>query len=295
MKNFFKIFIATFFLTLSFSPFLANAGEVFLSTKNIEFARGEDFIVEVKLNTQGQQINAVEGELVFSSGLGVKSISDGKSVINFWIQKPQITKLGNVRFSGLTPGGFNGDNNLLFKVTFSGKVPGQNNIYLNNLRVLLNDGLGTQANITTIPITVLINQKINNEILNLFSFDKVVTDNEPPEGFKPMLASDPLIYNGYEFITFTTQDKISGIDHYEVREGDLGIYVVAQSPYPLKNQKLDVPIYVKAVDREGNQRVEVLEPKNPIPVSKPGMGIFAVLGLFLLAIVLYIKKQLQTK
>ena len=39
----------------------------------------------------------------------------------------------------------------------------------------------------------------------------------------------------------------------------------AESPYLLKNQKLNKNIFIKAVDKNGNERVAVLLPQKPLP------------------------------
>ena len=49
------------------------------------------------------------------------------------------------------------------------------------------------------------------------------------------------------------------MDHYEVQEGQRG-FVIAQSPYLLKNQHLDEQIAVKAIDRAGNERISRVGP-----------------------------------
>lgn len=69
-------------------------------------------------------------------------------------------------------------------------------------------------------------------------------------------------------IKFSKIPKFVLIDPYEVREGLWGKFVITQSPYPLQNQKLDEKIFVKAVDKNGNARVELLYPQNFHPWYK---------------------------
>jgi len=69
---------------------------------------------------------------------------------------------------------------------------------------------------------------------------------------------------------FATQDKGSGIDYYEIKESRqkfLKIFkkwVIAESPYVLKDRKLRSYVYIKAVDKAGNERIAVVEPRYPI-------------------------------
>jgi len=59
--------------------------------------------------------------------------------------------------------------------------------------------------------------------------------------------------DGKYFLVFSTQDKGSGVDHYEVREGRFGGFSEVSSPYILKYQSLDKKIFVKAIDKFGNE------------------------------------------
>ena len=80
---------------------------------------------------------------------------------------------------------------------------------------------------------------------------------------------------------FATQDKISGVDIYKVREGSWGFYKQAESPYLLKYQKLDKKIYVKAIDKGGNERIVVLNPQ----MHTKWWGDYWLAGIIMLAII----------
>lgn len=69
------------------------------------------------------------------------------------------------------------------------------------------------------------------------------------------MFSDPAIFDGKYFLVFATQDKGSGISHYEVCEGGKRKCAIAESPYLLQNQKLNQKIFVKAVDKNGNEYI----------------------------------------
>ena len=74
-----------------------------------------------------------------------------------------------------------------------------------------------------------------------------------------MIVSDPTIFGGKHFLVFATQDKGSGIDHYEVREVWWGWFRIAESPYLLQNQRLDTKITLKAIDKNGNERTSTVK------------------------------------
>ena len=96
-------------------------------------------------------------------------------------------------------------------------------------------------------------------------------DEESPETFQPEIAQDPAIFNGKWFLVFATQDKGSGIDYYETKETrskKLGTWItrwkVVGSPHVLRDQELRSHIIIKAVDKDGNERIEALAPQNPL-------------------------------
>ena len=285
MKNF-KI---TLLICFSLFPFITNAGDIFFYAKNNEFSQGEEFTITIKLDTKGDVVNAVEGDILIPIDiLKIKDISDGRSVINFWIEKPSVLKDNIIHFSGITPGGFSRNDNILFKIVLIGKKPGESQIYINNIHTLKNDGLGSEIVTTQIPFSI----SITDKIFDFFSFGNIEEDKELPESFTPFVSSDPNLFNGKYFLNFVTQDKISGIDHYEVREGDWGVSNNTESPYLLTNQNLNVKIYIKAVDKKGNVRIEVIEPKNPTQTKSNLYENLFFLFLFLLILIILFRKKL---
>ena len=66
-------------------------------------------------------------------------------------------------------------------------------------------------------------------------------------------------------LIFTTQDKGSGIEYYAVQERsreviDEKAWQRTVSPYVLADQNLKKYIYVKAVDKKGNERIALIRP-----------------------------------
>ena len=252
-------------------PSVAFAAKVFFEGSN-SVSRGGSFLVEVFIDTVGESVNAVEGKVIFPSNLlTLKEIRDGNSSINFWIEKPESIKSGEIFFSGITTGGFLGDRRLLFGIVFEGKTSGNSSVALRDIQVLKNDGAGTKVNTVTntFPFSISASGAPNTDVLD-------INDNNPPEDFVPFVGSDPEIFEGQYFVVFSTVDKGAGIDHYEVREGLLGDYKSGESPYLLEDQSLGKNIYVKALDKAGNERVAM--------ISAPKGGLWLELGILLVII-----------
>ena len=98
---------------------------------------------------------------------------------------------------------------------------------------------------------------------------RIMIDSTSPEDFDPQIGQDSAVLGGKYFLSFTSQDKTSGIAYYEITEISriLGNFfqkekwVTVESPYPLNDQKLRSIIKLKAVDKAGNERiVEVVPP-----------------------------------
>lgn len=271
-----------------FIPFFTTptfAAETFFRTKTQEIRAGQLFEVGVFINTDEESINAIEGKIIFSQDfLEIKKINDGNSIINFWIDPVRncvsngVQKPDEICFSGITPGGYNGSQGLIFSITFLAKKEGNGAIEFSGVKALRNDGKGTEAPLTISNFQFLISQQVP-----VTQHPPNIEDRYPPEEFTPQIAADPTIFKSKWFLVFATQDKGSGIDHYEVCEGKRKC-VIAESPYLLKNQDLDEEIVVKAIDKGGNERIATIPPQKPRAWYKD----YAIIAILIIAAVAYL-------
>ncbi len=250
-----KIFLAYLILL---TPVVSYGPELTLITEQKDDAVGEEFQLAIQMDTEGNSINAVDGKVYFEPGnLEIVSIKDGNSSINFWITKPNITPGGIVDFSGVTPGGMQGKDRHLFSVILKPIKVGKSSIEIRDVISLKNDGLGTRVRTSVANLSVEILDNSSGSTSKL-----AIIDSREPESFLPTIGRDSEMYEGKNFVVFSTQDKESGIAYYEVKEGVFGSYVRAVSPFVLSNQNLDSMIYVKAVDFNNNERVVSIKPYN---------------------------------
>jgi len=321
-RNF--VFFFVLFSVLFFR--IVDAAELTLYSKIQEIGLNQQFKVDLFLNTEGESINALEGKILFSNELlELKEINDGGSIVSFWLDKPTTlnnTNINNARndtnidmtrkdtndfthentlkerqdvvFSGIVPGGFSGEKGLILSLVFKTKKEGKTFIEILDSKVLLNDGLGTEAKLKTENLLISINPNIS------VSEYVIPVDKEPPEDFKPEIVSDPNIFDGKYSLIFETKDKGSGIDKYFIYENtrkrtriDTKDWMIAESPYLLKDQKLRSYIYVKAVDKAGNERIVYLNPKYPLKwYEKWENWIIIILIILLLGLTFYILKKI---
>lgn len=290
MKKIIKKNIIIILFIFIFLPSVSFAAEMFFSSVKDNFSQNEDFLVQVFIDTNDERVNAVEGIVLFPSDLlEVKEVRDGNSSINFWIEKPESVEVGKVSFSGITTGGFRGEKKFLFSLIFNSKEIGNGLISFDGLQVLQNDGLGTKIATKDTPFSFTISKNINNNENESLKQE----DDEMPEDFNSFIANDPSIFDGNSFVVFSTVDKGTGIDHYEVKESFWGWtreYIIAQSPYLLKDQTLKSKIYIKALDKAGNMRIVKIGAQNKMALLEQ----YLILGI-LLAICIFVIKKIKAK
>jgi hypothetical protein len=328
MKKIFKInknillFSFLIFYFLIFNKIVFGANLSFVSKIN-QVVVGQEFKLDIYLDSENESLNAFSGEIIYPADLlNLKDILTGNSIINLWIDHPKVlpyfdgsiqTNKNKIAFSGITPGGFRGKSGFLFSLIFEAKNDGQTQINFSNLKFLLSDGLGTEVKI-----------KSSDFNLNILSRDRrIVTstqvvlplDTLPPENFEIQVLNNPEIFDNKYFIIFEAVDKGRGIDHYEVLEWknkfsildifyklinpkkyDLNVrsWTIAESPYVLKDQKLQSDIYVKAVDKAGNVKISFLKAPKPVQwYENIENWIIIIMGL--VAIYLVFKNKIRIK
>ncbi len=279
-----------YFLALTASAYAAEL-EIYSHKREVKVS--EQFQVDVMINSE-EAINAIEGRLLFPAAeLKVVAVKDGDSVINFWLEKPSVSKEGGLIFSGITPGGFSGPRQNIFSLVLEAKTTGTAEIYVDSLRALRNDGEATEVDLIVESATVSIvpgDSRVRN-----FAAE----DSDPPEDFALEITQSPHLFNNDYFLVFGAEDKGSGVSHYVLREfrfpflALLTKFEMAESPYLLKDQELKSHIEVKAVDYKGNERKVVLLPTNALATQD--YWPLAVIIVLLIAFFLFLTKKYGRK
>lgn len=161
MRNKIKFFLLFFFCVSLFLPFtifsqtinvdaskLRSRVEVYFSPRSGSFSQGSTFDVPILINTQGNSINGVELSVNFDKNkLSIVRPSGGTSIIGVWVEPPSFDNTkGVARYVGVIPGGITTESGLIGNITFQAKSTGNAIVSItSNSKVLLNDGLGTEA------------------------------------------------------------------------------------------------------------------------------------------------------
>lgn len=263
-------------LTFVFLPGLSQAATLYFSPDSGQYQKDDVFVVDLKLDNEEECINTVEVNIGFSNDiLEVIDFNESNSLLSIWLKKPEINQSeGTISLAGGIPGGFcgklpgdPGNVDLIGQIIF--KVKSQDNqktsIDFNDSQVLLNDGEGTRADLKTRGASFSIISGVSEKPLSEWE-EKKENDFTMPEPFSIEIIQDSSIFDNKYFIVFSTTDKQTGIDYYEVKEG-MRFWKEAESPYLLEDQSLNSIIKVKAIDRAGNERVIEHDPgvsKSPV-------------------------------
>lgn len=298
IKIYFALLVSFLFVLLNFD--IVYGADLFFFSDRQLIKTGDYFQVDLYLNPNNENINVIDGKIIIPEDLlSVLEIIDGDSIVNLWIKKPIINN-GKVVFSGMIPGGFKGvidpfkegyQPGKILSLILVAKNNGQGFIDLENMKVLLNDGLGTEAKVTTSHLQFEINPEAAGSTGLL-----PIKDPDPPESFEPLLARDPNIFNNKWFLVFSAQDKGSGIARYEIQETKNKRpgkdWIETQSPYLLKDQRLNSYIYLKAIDKANNERIVTISPRYPIVWYKNyTFWIIIILGLVCMYLLGFISKK----
>lgn len=229
-----------------------------------EVRAGDVFVVDVIANTEGQNINTIEGDILFSDrtkNFEVQDVSLAGSALTMWPRRPSLSQAGDqISFSGGIPGGITGEVPL-FKIVVRTKQPGEFRVGFGEIFAYANDGKGSQLSVTRVDqlVPVLVQ---NEEAVD--QWNKIIsTDNTAPQPFEITLHKDPQLYGGQKFISFPAIDAESGISYYEVREGNT-LPIRSGDQYVLIDQKIKQPITVTAFDLAGNTRTGIYTGKTAI-------------------------------
>lgn len=265
-----KISLATFSLFFLLVPIYSNAQSVTLSTGKSTYTTNDSILVTVTVQTGGQQINTIGGQVYFTPGsLSISDLRFGNSIISLWVEKPITNNAsGIIPFTGGVPGGFGGSTGNIFTFVVKPKVEGNLTMGLKDVKVLLNDGTGGELKgLKLIPLSLNITKpKPSTTQVPTPVPEKLNTPSDiiSPEPFVPMVSHHPSIAEDGYFVSFFAVDKDSGVVKYEVREiykvfGSSTDWVETVSPHVLKVQGWGTKVEVRATDGAGNSIISTTE------------------------------------
>lgn len=337
----FKKYLFISFVCLFFSVHSLSASTLTFESKNLKYGKNETFAVDIRISDVDNCVNVVGAKILFNQNdLQIEEFLVGNSILSFWVNQPDkdtigiANQMGFLTFAGGAPGGYcgkiagdPGDSNaigrIIFKVTDIG-LDRETQVGFDDVSVLLNDGLGTMdaVNPMNLKLQLIANESGNNEDIK----GEILSDKINPEPFVVELHRDSEVFNNQYYIVFSSIDKQTGIDRYEVLEIRSGEVVgdapkmnlldrltkqkrervdwmLANTPQLLRDQTLQSVIRVKAIDKAGNEReVSFIPPESEKQKIKNSFfnSLFVILltvGAIIILIILitYIFKKSHAK
>lgn len=246
----------------------AHAASISFDPEETTVGMNAPFQVGITL-TADRPVNALSLVINVPPSLTPVDVSDGNSVINYWIGQPAYDAAAHtLTLTGIIPGGYTGIGGRVAVLKLKASVPGEVSVSFDpSLSKLYRDTAQSQEEpLTGEPIRLSVSP--TKQVLS-----NTIPDTRPPEPFIPAVVKGVGMYDGAYVLTFATQDKGSGIDHYEIQESNTGLFSFlfgsswkrAESPYPLSDQQLHSAVSVRAIDEQGNIRVETIPALYPLP------------------------------
>jgi hypothetical protein len=284
IKIFSKIKSNLFLVLLVFVfPLISFAMSIDVEKPQEDIRVGDVVILNVFINTDGKEINVLDGEIKITGAYEIKSLSTAGSVFNLWPVKP--THSGQtISFVGGTPAGVAGSQLKVFSIALQPLDSQGITFSSENLSIFLNDGSGTRV----------VAEKMNKNITVLTSsgeskngLDKIILEDKTlPEEFEILIGKEENLFDGKYFASFYATDNQSGINRYEVLEDGYD-WVVSENTYVLRNQNIKGEIAVKAIDNAGNVRIVKSNIEENIFGKKEFNKIYIPLSALLLLLMIY--------
>jgi len=277
------ILLSVFYFLLFVLP--TQAARLYFQPQEAVIGSEKEFSVAVNVDA-GKSINAIQAVISVPKELTPVDITEGNSIITFWVEKPNFDESSRLlTFSGIIPGGFQEEKASLLIVKFKTTKEQEGKAVLTfnkeKTKIYLHTSEGVEDSLELESLTLPIIKGKENIIVK-------TDDNDSPENFKPEISRDPNIFENRWFLVFATQDKGAGVDHYEVCEGSKTKCAIAESPYLLHYQKLNKKIFVKVMDKSGNERIAILLPQK----QSPWYQNYWIIGIIVLVVIAIMRRRL---
>ena len=135
-----------------FAAKTASAASLYFYPQNIDMFEGESAVIEVRLNTEGETINALELNGRVSDGLSINSIDTSNSLIQIFVEAPKAEN-GTFRFVGGVPKGFSGSG-IIGRLTVTPTRVGSGEVSFKQIKVLANSERAEEVQTRTLTSTI---------------------------------------------------------------------------------------------------------------------------------------------
>jgi len=252
---------------------------------------GDIVILNVYLNSEGKEINALEGAIQIKGNYEIKNINTAGSIFDLWPNKPSFSEEKITFVGGATSGVF-GSRLKVFSIALK-SLDSKEIVFLSEkTEAFLNDGIGTRIDVEKMEKSI---SSLDSVGENKNELEKLITeDKNSPNSFEIVIGKDQGVFDGKYFASFNTTDAESGINRYEVMENN-NLPVRTGNTYVLQDQSLKGTIAVKAIDNAGNVRLIQKDVQDIVSENKPINWFAIFISVVLLVIIFFVRKFLKNK
>lgn len=159
-----KIFFATFFALIFLTSInISEAATIYALPEYDTLNIGQEFFVDIKINTEEDFINAVQTTVTFPAHIEITNSDKHNSVFNFWVEDPNISEnKDKITFVGGTAKGVSGKSLQVLRIKCKSVGTGAGIVEMTESVITANDGRGTNvlSSIENASITVGVNVKM---------------------------------------------------------------------------------------------------------------------------------------
>lgn len=298
------VLLSVFIIACSIFTSPTQAAFLYFDPLSADIYRGDIISLDVRIDTdEGECINTVDAVIHYEAPIRAVDVALGDSILNVWVEHPTINEdERTITLAGGIPGGYCGRipgdpelTNVIATLVFrspglavgsSGNPTSRISIQPES-QVLLHDGFGTPAQLRSQDAVITLLNTPGSTQTDEWR-QAIQSDTDLPSDFSITLTKDASAFSGRYFIVFNAVDKQSGIDHYEVLEEPFSEFwsfgwgradapwKLATSPYVLEDQSLQSTIWVKAIDKAGNERVTKLVPDEALQTFSRNQKLFMI-------------------
>ena len=280
-----------------FVPHQSFAARVYLESTRSTVSVGDVVIVNVKIDSEGESINSIDGAIGISSRdtIEVHDFSLAGSLFTVWPRTPSLSRDKNaISFVGGVPGGRTTDSATVFSIALEAMNQGKVTLSPLDMSLFANDGQGTRIAVVAQDFSIEVLPKGVNTTDTDDWLRVVASDKKPPESFVIEVGRESTVFDGKRFASFSSIDNESGISHYEVSE-DGAAAVRSGGTYVLQNQDdTQTPLLVvTAYDKAGNKKSVTY--RSTESISFPFSPQFIILGVVIVIVLFFYRKTRNKK
>ncbi len=266
----------------------------------------QDFRVDLILDPEGQNLNAVGGRIIWPADFEVRAVSDADSIIGLWTERGHYDGQ-EIIFSGIMPGGYIGSYSptkqgpqpgIVISIVGRAKKIGNQAIRFSELEVYPNDGSG-EAIIVNKPQLII--GAYGDTAPAPGQLPLIANDTIAPQELTASIERDETVADNKWFVVFSARDQESGIKEFYIQESSSATpnadWLPVGSPFVLTDQTRKSFVHIKAVDLNNNQAVITLTPEtNKVPLVENKINVkqivfFVIMILLIIVVVVIINKK----